>query len=273
MSLNLNSFYHPFLNSTFGLLLKDELKQANVTDGEIVDEINLYYQPLEKPSIVITFFVLKLLVICIGEWVCANLLTRLKKEKGLLTDTTKFLIVSQMILHPILVCFDLVINTIYPVNEIVGDWFCFLDWLLWGIFMRVWLSNSFIAALMRYLFIVHEEKVNTYGKEKVKRWFLYLSITIPIIQFSLRALNGGSKLSFVKKCYGNDHRAFLIETSLLDTFKQKFVTLDGPFVDIDTLREIALRVCRIIEGSLFLLMGSNIAEIFFYFKILTKLDR
>ena len=273
MNLNSNNFYHPFPNSSFRFPLNDDLHPWNWSDIEMVDEINLYYQPLEKPSIVITFFIIKLLVICIGEVICAKLFATLKKETGLLTDITKLFILSQMILHPILLCFELVINTIYPVHAIVGGWFCFLDWLLWGIFMRIGLNNSFIAALMRYLYIVHEERVQAYGKDKVKRWFLLFSITIPVIQFTLQALDGSPRLSFVNKCFGNDHRIFLIETSTLNIFKGKFLKLDGPYIDIDLIREIGIRICKIVEATLFLLMGFNIAEMFFYFKILTKIDR
>ena len=273
MSLNLHNFYHPFQNLYLGILLKNESSPADFVDVETFNDIDLYYQPLEKPSIVITFFVLKLLVICVGEGISIKLLASMKKEKGLLTDVTKLFIISQMILHPILHCLELVINLIYPVNEIIGDWFCFLDWLLWGVFMRIGVNNSFISALMRYLFIVHEEKVDTYGKEKVKRWFLYFSLTIPCIQFSLHALDLSPRYSFINKCYGNDHRIFLIETSTLNVFKRKFVKLDGPFLDLDSLKEIVIRISKLVEASLFLLMGFNITEAFFYIRIFKKIDR
>ena len=273
MSLNLHNSYHPFQKLFLGFLLKNQSYPADYADGEIINDIDLYYQPLEKPSIVITFFVVRLLFICIGEGISVKLLTSLKKETSLLTDVTKLFIISQMILHPILLCLELVLNTIYPVNEIIGSWFCFLDWLLMGVFMRIGLNNSFITALMRYLFIVHEEKVDAYGKEKVKRWFLYFSITVPFIQFTLQALEGSPRLSFVKKCYGNDHRVFLIEKSTLHVFKSKFVKLDGPSFDIDSLQEIVIQICKIVEASLFLLMGFNITEVFFYIKIFTKIDR
>ena len=244
-----------------------------MSDVEILDEIDLYYQPLEKPSIVITFFFIKVLVICIGEAISIKLLASLNKEKTLLTDVTKFFITAQMIFQPIMNLTDLMNNLIYPVNEIIGNWYCFLTWLLWGVFMRAGLNHSFISALMRYFFIVHEEKVNEYGKEKIRRWFLYFSMATPIIQFSLQALEGSPRLSFINKCYGNDHRVFLIEASTLNVFKANFVKIDEPYVDINSLREISIRIGKIVEAILFIFMGFNITESFLYYKIFNKIDR
>ena len=273
MTLNLHNFYHPFQKFYLGLFPSQVSNQSDFSGVDMMNEIDLYYQPLEKPWIVVTFWFMKLAVICIGEGVCKKLVTSLNKEVGLLTDVTKLVIIAQMVIYPILHFFELVIITIYPVHEIVGNWFCFLDWLLWGVFMRMGVNNSFVAALMRYLFIVHEEKVKSYGKEKVKRWFLYFSIITPIIQFSLQALEGSPRLSFVNKCYGTDHRVFLIETSTLNVFKRKFLKLDGSYLHVDMLREIGVRICKIVEAIVFILMGFNLTETFFYYKIFKKMNR
>ena len=273
MVLSSHNFYHPFKNSTLGFQFRDDLSPDNLTTDGMLDNIDLYYQPLEKPSVAITIFVVKVIVICIGEFVGTKLLACLKKEKSIITDVTKLFIISQMILHPILHILELVLNTIYPVHEVIGNWFCFLDWLLWGVFMRIGLNNSFICALLRYFFIVHEEKVNYYGKEKVKRWFLYFSLAMPLVQFTFQALGSSPRLSFVNKCYGTDHRVFLIETSTLNIFKGNFVKLDGPYVDINFLREVGTRICKGVEAIFFLVMGFNLTEVFFYYKIFTKIER
>ena len=273
MKLDPHNFYHPFANSTLGFFDFHELNQSNFSYGLIIKEIDLYSQPLENPSIVITFWVIKMVVIIIGEGIGTKLLASLKKERGLLTDVTKLFIMVQMILHPILHFFELVLNTLYPVHEIVGNWFCFLDWLLWGVFMRVGLNNSFIAALMRYLFIVHDQKVNEYGKERIKRLFLYFSIISPIIQFTLQALGGSPRLSFVNKCYGNDHKVFLIETSTLNVLKRKFIEFDDVHTDLEILQQVGARIFKIVEVMLFLFMGCNITEVFLYHKIFSKMGR
>ena len=269
MTLDPKNFYHPFQKPSLEFLLNN----SSFSDFEVVNEIDLYHQPLENPSVVLTFFVIKLVVICVGESICIKLLDSLKKETGLLTDVTRLFIIVQMILHPTFHFFETVINTVYPVNELIGDWMCFLVWLFWGVMGRILLSNSFISALMRYLFIVHEQKVEFYGKERVKRWFLYVTIASSIVQFALHALKGSPRLSFVNKCYGNDHRVFLFQTSTFDMSSRQSINFYGPHANMSFIREVFASIGKIVEVIWFLLAGLNVAEAILYFKIHKKLSR
>ena len=96
---------------------------------------------------------------------------------------------------------------------------------------------------------------------------------MPFVQFTLQALGSSPRLSFVNKCYGTDHRKFLIETSTLNIFKSRFIKLEEPYVDINFLLEMGKRICKIIEATLFLFMGFNVTEVFLYYKIFTKIER
>ena len=122
MGLKSYHFYHPFKNSSFAVLTEGVGDPKNIA-GYVLSDIDLYYQPLESPFVSFTFFILKLISIFIGEGIGIKVLNMVKKEVGLLTDITKLFVISQMILHPILLFFDLTINLIYPVNEVIGDWF------------------------------------------------------------------------------------------------------------------------------------------------------
>ena len=270
MSLNQYNFYNPFQNNSIGFLHLGNEKNVNLSIEEVLDELDLYYQPLEKLSIALTFFIIKVIVICVGEVVGIKLLGTMKKEKCLLTDVTKVFVLSQMILHPILISFELPIITIHPINQIVGDWFCLIYWLLWGVLGRIALNNSFIAAAMRYMFIVHDQKVKIYEKENIKRWCLYITIAIPFIEFLLDASLNSPRLSFVKKCYGMDHQIFLSETSTLNVFKSNFYKEN---VDFDTIQEVGRGIGKLFEISFSVFTHSNITEIFLYYKVFTKMHR
>jgi hypothetical protein len=117
-----------------------------------------------------------------------------KKENGLLTHITKLLEIFQVILWPFLLLWDLTINLVHPVNEVIGDWFCALGWFLLVLFMIIVLNSLYIAALMRYFFIIHQTRVNAYGKTRVKRILLVLSIAIPALQFILPAAAGSPSI-------------------------------------------------------------------------------
>ena len=274
MGLKSYHFYHPFKNPSFAVLTEGVTDPKNIT-GYVLSDIDLYYQPLEGPFVSFTFFILKLISIIIGEGIGIKVLTMVKKEVGLLTEITKLFVISQMILYPILLFFDLTINLIYPVNEVIGDWFCTLGWFSWGLFMRIGLNNSFIAALMRYLFIIHETRVKAYGKRRVKRIFFVLSIAIPLFQFILQAADGSPRLSFINKCYGKDHDVFLIETSTLNVLKNKFLKLENSEINgvIHSVYEMWKRICKILEATLFVIMGFNISEGVIYYKIFSHMHR
>ena len=274
MGLKSYHFYDAFKNSSFAVLTKGLTDQKNVT-GFVLDDVNLYYQPLESPYISLTFFGLKLISIIIGEGIGIKLLAMTKKENGLLTEITKLFVISQMILHPILLFFDLTINLVYPVNEVIGNWFCSLGWLCWGIFMRIGLNHSFMAALMRYFFIVHENRVKAYGKRRAKRIFLILTIVIPLFQFILQAADGSPRLSFIKKCYGEFHKAFLIENSTFNVLKHKFLKLGTYEANgfMNSFYEMGKKMCKIIEATLFVIMGFNISEGVMYYKIFSHMHR
>ena len=98
MLLNENNLYHPFEESMLGFLLNDQGDVSNSTTGLVIDDIDLYYQPLEHPLVVISFFVLKLIVILIGERIGFKLILMIKNDRGILCSITLLFIVIQMIL-------------------------------------------------------------------------------------------------------------------------------------------------------------------------------
>ena len=130
MNLNWNNFYHAFQYPSFGVTLPNGMNYSSFPHYEAIKEIDLYHQPLERPSIVLTFFIVKLILIFLGEKICITLLRSLKKEKGVLMEVTKLFIVVQMILHPTSHFIELIVNTIHPVNQIFGNWICFFVWSL-----------------------------------------------------------------------------------------------------------------------------------------------
>ena len=271
MSVNEHNLYHPFINKTFGFVLNISSSHTN----NIVDEINLYYQPLLNPLVAIRFFFVKALVILIGEIIGIKFIKTMKKENGLLKDITMLFVTWQMTFHPILAFFDLINSLIYPAGDVFGSWFCTLGWFVWGYGVRLALYNSFITALMRYLFVVHEEKVAAYGKEKVKKIFWYISILLPLFHILLKIVEGAPTLSFINKCYGYDNKVFLSESTTLNVLKNKFWKEETSPINeaFDVVITVAMKMIKLIESAIFLIMGFNLSEFFIYIKIFSHLNR
>ena len=155
-------------------------------------------------------------------------------------------------------------------NEVIGQWFCDLGWFVLYTSWFIMFFHSFIVASMRYLFIIQEKKLENYGKEKVRKVFLILSIFLPFLLmiWSITDKSDVDAISFFNKCNGNHHKVFLFDTSTLNVAKRNFCE-HVEYDDEGSLGKIiaAFRRCAcIIRTLLILFMGFNFAEIYIYFK-------
>ena len=276
MELHSYHFYNPFKSPALWFFLNDHNnKYGNDSMSFVLDDVDLYYQPLEPQWIAIFFFFVRLTIIVFGQFIGTKVVILMKRENGILSEVTILFMITQMVFHPILIFFELAVNLIHPVDEVMGPWVCYVAWLFYSFSTGIVLNYSFIAAIMRYIFVVHEERVVQQGKEKVKRYFLYLSIAVVIIVIIMRIIDGTSSLSFINKCYGRDHEVFLIETSSLAVLKRKFwESAEQQHQNlVDKLLDIAKRALKVLDSIQFLVLGFNITEAIIYKMIFSHLDR
>ena len=116
----------------------------------------------------------------------------------------------QMVYWPVTVIFGTTTDFLHPLRDIVGEWYCSFGyfWIVGG--MTLILFHSFVVGLMRYIFVVHNERVVSYGKEKAKKMFFLASILIPVFLTLWGFLNGRdeSAITSLNKCYGVHHKAY-----------------------------------------------------------------
>jgi hypothetical protein len=273
MSETKTQYYHPFEESSISICLEDGTKPINTT-GCLVEDIDLYYQPLEKPWIATLFAFARILIVIIGEIVNIKAWKMIKKETGILSDVTKLFVCTHMVYLPYLVFFIISTDFIHPLYNVIGQWYCTCGWLVFVFGGMIISSHSFVVALMRYFFIIHKTRAKAFGKDKAKRLFLYLSILIPLTVAVTGAIEGSeiNWMSFINKCYGTHHKVFLNE---LSGFKRKLFKL-GPEETKDyyhIILAILWRVSKTVRGTVVLLMVFNTLEGFLYFKILSRLNR
>ena len=276
MGLHSYHFYNPFKSPTLWFFLNDPNNNiSNDSMSYVMDDVDLYYQPLEPQWIAIFFFFVRLIIIVLGQVIGTKVVILMKRENGILSEVTILFMITQMVFHPILIFFELTVNLIHPVDEVMGPGVCYVAWLFYSFSTSIVLNYSFIAAIMRYIFVVHEERVIQHGKEKIKRYFLYLSVAVVIIVIIMRIIDGTSSLSFINKCYGRDHEVFLIETSSLAVLKRKFwESAEQQHQSlVDKLIEIAKRALKVLDSVQFLVLGFNVTEGIIYKMIFSHLDR
>ena len=267
--------YSSYNTSYFGVFLNGS---AHNTNGFIVDNIDLYYQPTEIPSIVAVIFLMGSAIVVVGEYVLLKVLGLIKSEKGIANEVCRVYILALMILGPHSLIFRTITNLVYPVHEVIGHWFCTFGWLFMYVCFNIVAFHSFVVAMMRYFFIVWREKAERYGKEKVKKIFFVLSLVVPLILTVWMAIDTSEidAMSFVNKCYGIYDKEFLIEESTLDGSKRKFCAYEpydgggyyGKMI-IPLVRQIS---CMIRSGIGFILYF-NFTEGVLYYKTFNHIIR
>ena len=270
-------FYHPYSDEYFGFYSVHKHDYELHSLGFVLEDIDLYHQPLPEPIVASLFHIIRLILLMIGWVIYIKVWKMLDRENGLVKDVTKNYIIALMIGGTTFTIFSASTDFIHPINEIIGQWYCDLGWFVLYTSWFAMTFHSLIVSVMRYLFIIKEKKVETYGKEKVQNIFHFLSFFLPLL-FMMWGIADKSEvdaLSFFNKCNGNHHKVFLFDTSTLNVAKRNFCE-HVEYDDEGSFGRI-IAACRryacIIRTLLILFMAFNFAEIFIYFKILTHMYR
>ena len=64
----------------------------------VIEDINLYYQPVPDPITATMFFIIMAILFIIGVYLHLKLLDMLKRENGLLNNVTKTFVIANIIL-------------------------------------------------------------------------------------------------------------------------------------------------------------------------------
>ena len=137
----------------------------------IIDNIDLYQQPVEDPSIAMIFFAVRCVIVIMAELCNYRVLVMMRKDKSILNDVTKLQAYTIMVSMPIKSIFVTLTDFIHPLNEMLGRWICISFWFEENIARQIIMSHSLMVALLRYTFIVHNTKVLEFGKAKLKNYF------------------------------------------------------------------------------------------------------
>ena len=152
MFLQPENVYHPFTDSYFGIFLKDLVDQDKVI-GLVIEDINLYYQPVQIPLLAAIFLIIKLFLLVVSEYLLYKIYRLAKKENGLVKDVTIVFVYAQVIFWPVWIFFVGSTDFIHPLNDVIGQWYCETGSFLFYFPIMVITSHSFITVLMRYFFI------------------------------------------------------------------------------------------------------------------------
>ena len=99
MMLQLENIYHPFTESYISVFLKDSIDSDGVV-GQVINDVNLYYQPVQVPLVAFIFLTIKLFLLAFAEFLQIKVFQLMKKENGVVKNITQVVVCTQLVFWP-----------------------------------------------------------------------------------------------------------------------------------------------------------------------------
>ena len=217
-------------------------------------------------------FVIIIIVSILGMLINQKFLNDMKDDSrksspSLIDDVMTSRTKSKMIVIPgyMLLNWSLTLNYQFP------DWFyqalCYEQYngMFWRFYFNV---SSFIISLIRYFFIVYNEKVLLLGKQRVKNFFNFLGVVIPLIMTIMHACT----LPVPPSVRNNAHKTCYkyLEVSYNMTCQDRNVIPDNcapiQSIVIERIPQAVTKVVGFIVKLVYVMMCSNILEGIFYWR-------
>ena len=273
------SSLHFLLNS-----YKNQRKNNADQDRESIENMDMYWRPIQETSEATFFLIIRLIFIIGGELLQMQALSMTKKENSVCVDVFEIFLYVQMVYWPIEVIFITLTDWFYPLFELLGGmWICDLVFFVKYIMLFIILFHSFCIALIRYIYLFHYKFIESKGKEKVKRVFSYMLVSVAMVT-TLWKYFGSGELDmdpYMNKCRGVFYKEFLLYA--LDSSStshnamnaaEKFCVFehDGGNIEKHVIAMVR-RISCIASSVMFVFMGLNVTEGFLYLTIIIHVRR
>ena len=190
-----------------------------------------------------------------------------KASSCLINDVMRFRTKSIIFAIPASLLFQWSLTLSYHFPEWFYQVICYEQY--YAMFGRFYFGfTSLIISLMRYFFIVYNEKALLLGKERVKKFFEFLSIMVPLIMLVLHACT----LPVPPTAYNIAHRTChkFLEVSQNMTCRDQDGITDrcAPILSIvlEKIPKIVTDVIGSIVKIMYIIMCSNIVEGILYWR-------
>ena len=187
--------------------------------------------------------------------------------------------IAQSIINTIFFGFDIpfvtISNALPHLSRYTGEWFCYMASFIVNYEVYFLVTNSFLIAVMKYIYIVHWDKAMRFGHQKIQRIFLIITITLPCFFAAVQTITKDiDSYKAIKSCFGMPdekkdsrngawQRLFLCNLSYTET----------PNAEESSVFYILIQIVCVSRSVLAYLFCTNLPEAFFYYKIFKKMRR
>ena len=206
-------------------------------DYHLITSVDLHTQTEDPIISLIVTTPITIFFAASAVFIQSRTLQMLKHESGvnnrLMTTQAKI----YMIYWPVLVLMNAIITNIYPLSTFTTPYLCTVLSFFLNFCAQSLILYTFYACLLRYLFCIHAEKVERFGKYKMiglVYWIFYAHIFIWVVFTMLTGFNLDNS-HLINKCYGWMDRLYLLELNdATNTWKRFFCAMnsgDGKKID------------------------------------------
>ena len=183
--------------------------------------------------------------------------------------------ISMMSALFVMVIFENISNYVTRLSDYTGGvWICYIPAFFYAYNTVVGGTHSFFISFIKYIYIVHNEKVRQFGEEKLKKIFFFTYVIHPLLLAipTVILLDFEASTSLLR-CFG-------VEDVVKDRYKDDKLgpmflcklTLDKNEDENSFLYLLTQGFC-IFKMAWVLTLSSNIPEAFLYFKIFQYMKR
>ena len=170
----------------------------------------------------------------------------------------------------------IIIPHMYPPAETIGSWFCFSIEYIYHYFVMYGVIFSLLVGVMKYLWIVHNDKMIRVGETKAISLLLMSHFAIPLVLSFVNLVSNGNKdhVNVVDQCWGNTEQTENDENGVLDYFcyYRRYQIKEYIGENAGNFFEPVLRVTCGCMKIFYFLSISNIIEFVVYFYLWKHLN-
>ena len=226
----------------------------------------------------ISAIIIQILLFSIGLPIQLKIISVCWKERDGRTWYIHLINSATIIIHFFFsILFDTIAHVFPNLSSLTGEWFCYCIHFirLNGFFIITF--NSFLVAVMKYIFIVHDEKARSIGEEKLKKLFIIVAFSVPFTLATIGSVTKGiNGYSDLVSCFGLkevvDEKYNTWKKNLLKFFVCRHGWTDHDIEEQYCLYAFQQCLCGI-RTCVTMLINTNFPEAFLYFKIFSKMNR
>ena len=220
----------------------------------------------------------------IGLYLQNKIIILSKKEKDVTWRIDVWHSVVMIAFFSFRILMEILTYIIPSLHQYTGKWFCYLAWFVQVYGFTSIASHSLVISIYKYFLTVHQDRIRVIGKDEASIITLWINIIFPatIAAAFVARPNGPPFPSSITSCLKKDVEESLFSKSneRLGTRLQRFFFCgfdhyddDDPYGDFGHVMNVTNILGCFVTSIIFLVVVSNIMELFVYRKIFSFMKR